>query len=154
MDRAAGDATYSHRKDTTSMTTAQAIDAVFASELSAIDEAATKAAQKVERERAKLTRSDGSPVYSPAEQAEQVKAIYAAAAAEFDQVTARYIEHADRERVKAEAALAELSGDAFDRLSAPGQAKAAARREFVKEDCETLPVFELAPLAQIGRAHV
>ena len=52
-----------------------AIDEVFPREAEAIEELVTRISGRVERERAKLLRPDGSPVYAPREHAERLRAI-------------------------------------------------------------------------------
>ena len=64
-------------------------------ELGQIRTAAERAAERVERERARLTRPDGSPMFAPAELAEREAAILEAAAAEYDGATRRYVERAE-----------------------------------------------------------
>ncbi len=116
-----------------------AIDEVFPREAEAIEDAAARATERAQRERATLTRPDGSPVYGPAEQQEREAAIFEGAATEYDRATACYVEQAERERRKAEADLARLDGfDPWERLSEAERQAAATRREFIREDAERL----------------
>ncbi len=123
-------------------------DEIFPTATAAIEDAATRHAERVAAERARLVRSDGSAVYSPAEHQERESQILADAGAAYDAETARHLTMADDAREKAEAELVTLDGDPFDRLTADEQAKAPARRTFVKEDVETLPADELVRLAR------
>ena len=125
-----------------------AVDELFPLQVATIEDLATRAAEKVAAERAKLVRSDGSPMYMPEEHAERERAILADAGAAYDAETARHLAMADDAREKAEAELVKLDGDPFDRLTADEQARASARRTFVKEDVETLPADELVRLAR------
>ena len=135
------------------MTYTPAIDIEFPREAEAIEDVATRAAERVARERARLLRPDGSPVYGPAEHAERDAAILEAAAAAFDADTARYVQQADRERERAEAELARLDGaDGWERLSEAERQAAATRREFVREDVEMLPPDVVAGRARAALA--
>ena len=130
-----------------------AIDEVFPREAEAIEEAATRAAERVARERTRLLRSDGTRTYGDAEHAERDAGILEAAAAAFDADTARYLQQADRERERAEAELARLDGaDGWERLTEAERQAAATRQPFVKEDVETLPPDEVARRARAALA--
>ena len=112
-------------------------DELFPTATAAIEDAATRHAERVAAARAKLVRSDGSAVYAPQEHEEREAAILADAAGEFDAATARYGALADTERETAEAALAQLDGeDGWSRLTADEQAKASTRQPFLREDVE------------------
>ncbi len=128
-----------------------AVDEVFPREAEAIEDAVTRAAERVQRERATLTRPDGSPVYGPAEQQEREAAIFEGAAAEYDRATARYLTLAADERAKAEAALARLDGaDGWERLSEAERQAAATRREFIREAAVYLWARYLRPRVGAG----
>src|SRR3712207_7756271 len=115
-----------------------AIDEVFPTQAEIIEELVESGLQKVERERAKLLRPDGSPMFAPAEHADRVTAIEEEAAASFDRSTERFLTLAEEERAKAEAALARLDGaDGWERLSESERQAAATRREFIKEDARS-----------------
>src|SRR4051812_45789981 len=89
----------------------------YSTELSAIEAASERAAGTVERESAKLTRGDGTPVYTPPEHAERLQAILEAVGATYDAATARYLQQSEREVSELEKKLARLAGaDPFDTL--------------------------------------
>ena len=135
------------------MTYTPAIDAEFPREAEAIEEAATRAAERVARERAKLLRPDGTRTYGDAEHAERDAAILEAAAAAFDADAARYLTLADRERERAEAEFARLDGaDGWERLTEAERQAAATRREFVREDVERLAPAEVERRARASLA--
>jgi hypothetical protein len=125
----------------------------YSTEVAAIERAGERLVERIEREQSKLTRSDGSPVYAPAEMAERSAAILEAAGAEFDQATARYVSQAEREAADLQKKLAKLEGsDGWERLTESQQQTAAARREFVREDVQTLPAADLAARARAAIA--
>ena len=130
-----------------------AIDEIFPTEAQRIDEAAERAAERVQRERATLVRPDGSRVFGDAEHAERDAAIVEAAGAAYDAATRRYVDQAAAERERAEAELARLDGaDGWERLTEAERQAAATRQPFVKEDVETLPPDEVARRARAALA--
>jgi len=132
----------------------------FGSETAALDRAAERAAATIAAERKRLTRPDGSRVFTDQEHAERDKAILAVAVAPYDAVAAGITEAADAAIVQAEAELAKLDGDdGWARLTPEQQAQAANRREFIREDVTALPPHELpkrirAALATGDRAEL
>ena len=130
-----------------------AIDEVFPREAEAIEDLVTRTAERVEREKAKLLRPDGSPVYALQEHAERVRVIEEAAATEFTAAGQRYVDQAAREREQAEAELATLNGaDGWETLSESERQTAATRREFVREDVERLAPAEVERRARASLA--
>ena len=77
-----------------------AIDEIFPTEAQRIDEAAERAAERVQRERATLVRPDGSRVFGDAEHAERDAAILADAGATYDAETARHLTTAEEARAR------------------------------------------------------
>jgi hypothetical protein len=125
----------------------------YDSELSSIENAANRMEARIERERATLVRSDGSPKFAPQEYAEREQAILEAATAEYDQAVSRYVARSEQEVADLQKKLAKLEGsDGWERLSESQQQTAASRREFVKEDVQTLPAPELVKRAQASIA--
>jgi len=121
--------------------------------ISQIEAAAERAADRVQRERAKLVRPDGSRVYGDAEHAEREQAVYDQVGADFDGATGRYVERAERDAAEAQTTLALLDGfDPYDRLSDAERQAASTRAAFVKEDCETAPAAELVKQARAALA--
>jgi len=91
-----------------------------------------------------LVRRDGTAIYSPQEHAEREAAILVRAGEQFDAATARYVQQSEREVADLNKSMALLDREPLDTLSADDQARAAARREFVREDVERLPATALA----------
>lgn len=109
----------------------------FAVEVDDLDMAAAHR----ESERQKLLRPDGSRLYGEAEHAERAAAIDQRFEAEATRISGL----ADQAIAEADLELTKLDGaDVLDTLSAEEQARAAARREFVREDVESRRVPELA----------
>jgi len=99
--------------------------------------------------KAALLRPDGQAKYVEAEMREREAALLAA----FDQSAAWVKAQAEEAIPAAQAELAKLAGaDPFDSLKPEDQARAAARREFVKEDAALLPVVQLATQARAALA--
>ena len=121
-------------------------------ELGQIEGAAERLAERIERERAALIRSDGSPKYAPTEMAEREAAILEAAGAEFDRLTARPAAKAEQDAADLQKRIALLDRDPFDSLKPEEQQRASLRREFVREDVERLPAHQLAPLIRAALA--
>jgi len=114
-----------------------AVDELYPLQVATIEDLATRAAEKVAAERARLVRSDGSPVYAIQEHQEREAAILADAGAAYDAETARHLAMADAERGKAEAALATLDGaDGWEALTDAERQAATTRQPFLREDVE------------------
>ena len=136
--------TYSHIPNFASM---------YESELGQIGAAAERAAERIGRETATLTRPDGSPKFAPEEHQEQLAAIHEAVGAEYDRAVSRYAAKAEQDAEAARTKLALLDGfDPFDTLTADQKQQAATRQPFVREDCETLPTSELVKQARAALA--
>ncbi len=128
-------------------------DELFPSETSAIERAAEAGAARVRRERAALVRPDGSPMFTPQEQAERERAMLEGAGVAYDAATSRYGALADAERATAEAALTTLDGeDGWSRLTEAERAAASTRQPFIAEDAATLTAPELARRARAAIA--
>ena len=98
------------------------------------------AAETFEAARKRLFRDDGSPRYSEAEHAERLGALLTT----LDTSLADVTKSAEAAIARGQAELVKLEGrDPLDRLSPTGQAQAAARREFVREDAERLPLARI-----------
>jgi hypothetical protein len=110
----------------------------YAHEVEMLDGYAEHANARLERELRQLVRSDGSPVYAPAEMQEREQAIRAAVVAEYDRMCTALIARGEQHAAEAERKMALLDREPIDMLSAEGQARAAARREFIREDVERL----------------
>ena len=121
-------------------------------ELSQIEAASERLAARIERETAKLTRSDGSRVYADQEHQEREQAILEAAGAEFGQSAARYAAKAESDATDIQKQLALLERDPFDSLKPEEQQRASLQREFVSEDCERLPAHQLVPIIRAAMA--
>ena len=107
--------------------------------MSTLSERAENAQNHYEAEHAKLLREDGTRRFSDKEHAERDAALRADLGGTLDAVETS----ADEETSRAEATLAKY----FDRsalLSAEELAAAGARRVFVSEDADRLPLDELA----------
>jgi len=114
-----------------------AVDELYPLQVATIEDLATRAAEKVAAERARLVRSDGSPVYAIQEHQEREAAILADAGAAYDAEAARHLTMADAERGKAEAALATLDGaDGWEALTDAERHAATTRQPFLREDVE------------------
>lgn len=125
----------------------------YSTELSAIEAAAERAADQVQRERAKLLRPDGSAVFLPQEHAEREAAMFETAATTFDGAVSRYLARAEQDAAEAETKLAMLEGsDPYDRLSDAEKQAASTRAPFVKEDVDRLPPPELVKQARAAIA--
>lgn len=111
-------------------------DAMFPDE----DRTIRRAAGSAQRDLAKLLRSDGSRIYSDQEHQERAAAILRT----YDEVGKLVTEKVTAAVSQVEQELAVLEAeDGWGRLSEAEQAAATARREFIKEDVERLPVYEL-----------
>jgi hypothetical protein len=124
----------------------------YESELSWVEYHAQQGAEYVEKQRASLTRSDGSRVYGDAEHAEREQAIVEKARATFDANIARYAAKAEADAADIQKQVVLLDRDPFDGLKPEEQQRASLRREFVKEDALTLPAHELAKQVQAALA--
>ena len=99
--------------------------------------------------KAALLRPDGQPKYVESEMAERQAALLAA----FDQEAAWVRAQAEAAVPVAETELAKLAGaDVYDSLKSEEQARAAARREFVREDAELLRPDQLVTQARAALA--
>jgi hypothetical protein len=115
-----------------------AIEEIFPTEAASIEAAAVHGTERVERERAKLIRGDGSMVYGPQEHQDREAAIIEAAVAEYDRMTARYTALAETEREKAERSLVRAEGaDGWEKLTDSERQVATTRQPFIREDVET-----------------
>lgn len=113
-----------------------------------VESAGEQASAHVEHELRKLMRADGSPVFGPAEHRERVAAIVNAARDQFDAAAAPFLRFAEGDVADRRRQLAALGSDPLDSLTPDEQVRAAARREFVREDVERLSPGDLA-----GRIH-
>ena len=98
-------------------------------ELASIEAAAESVAAYVQRETAKLSRSDGSPVFGPAEHAERHAAILQAAGDQFDRAVARHLDRAAR-------TVADLTR--FTHLTEASHGVEASRWHLLGEDLDRL----------------
>lgn len=100
-----------------------------------------RAVEAAESEKAKLHKRDGSRIYSDTEHAGRLQQIDD----EFTRVVDEVAEELDTVAEEKEADLNQYRyGDPTDALVGPQLENANAKRIFVKEDCETLPLTELA----------
>lgn len=96
-----------------------------------------------------LLRSDGTRKYGDAEHTERVQALLAT----FDRTGEAAVQHADTVIAESERTVHALAhNDPTDRLSADDLAKASAKRAFVAEDAERLPLGDLAARCTVALA--
>jgi hypothetical protein len=93
-------------------------------------------------------RCDGSCVYGDEKHAERVEGLLE----EFDRTRERVLATAERAVEEANRILALEHRDPTNALSAGELEEANAKREFVKEDCETMPLPDLADRARAALA--
>jgi hypothetical protein len=99
------------------------------------------AAEAAESEEAKLLKKDGSRIYSDSEHDERLQQI----STQFSHVADEVNEELDRLAEKKAAELYQHRyGDPTDNLVGVQLENANAKRIFVKEDCETLPLPDLS----------
>ena len=99
------------------------------------------AAEVAGAEKAKLTKEGGSRVYSDSEHVQRLAQIDG----EFNRVADEVAEELDQLTEEAAAELYQhRHGDPTDDLVGPQLENANAKRIFVKEDCETLPLPDLS----------
>jgi hypothetical protein len=107
------------------------------------------AAERYRAQAAKLLRPDGSKLYSDQEHRQRLDALLA----EYDETGSAVAEEIDRAIAEAERELVKLEGaDPTDALTEAELARANARRAFVKEDAEELPVHALVPRVKAALA--
>jgi len=88
-----------------------------------------------------LLRPDGSKRYADEEHGERIQGLLAS----LDDTLEHVAETATTAIAKARGALATLdTADPLDSLNGEGQARAAARRDFIKEDAASLPLARIA----------
>lgn len=108
-----------------------------------------RAADRFRAEEGRLLRPDGTRRYSDEEHAERVAALLA----DFDTTARAAHDHAETTIAEAERTLHTLAhGDPLDRLTADELARANAKALFVREDCESLPLPELAERCRVALA--
>lgn len=96
-----------------------------------------------------LLRPDGTRKYGDEEHTEHVQALLAA----FDRTGEAAVQHADAVIAESERTVHALAhGDPTDRLGADDLARANAKALFVREDCETLPLSEIAERCKVALA--
>jgi len=104
-----------------------------------------RAGERFQAAKAKLTRPDGSRVYGDAEHAEREAALLA----DYDAVGAEVKATAEEATAAGRQELAKFDGASpLDRLTAEEQQAASVRAAFIKEDCETQPLAQLAARAR------
>lgn len=100
-----------------------------------------RAVEAAESEKAKLLKRDGNRIYSDTEHDGRLRQIDD----KFNRVTNEVAEELDTIAEEKEAELVQYRyGDPTDALVGPQLENANAKRIFVKEDCETLPMLDLA----------
>lgn len=100
-----------------------------------------EANKKLDAARAKLYRPDGSPRYSPAEEAEKLAAMNAEYRAELDAIEADVIHEEEERQNRSRAARASSPIDAMTNAELE---RANALRPFIEEDVNAIGVSELA----------